>query len=69
MAPVLNVDLVSLGMEMTVTCEIPFNLFAMKLTLDFINSNLTVDQVEGPVQGAVGFLQHPSPILTGSCFP
>jgi len=52
---------------MTVACEIPLNLFAIKLTLIFINSNLTVDQVEGPVKGVVDFLQHPSPILTGSC--
>jgi hypothetical protein len=61
MAPVPNVDL---GTEMTVTCEIFLNLFAIKLTF---NPNLTVDQVEGPVQGAVDFLEQPSPILTGSC--
>jgi hypothetical protein len=67
MAPVL-VDLGSVGMEMMVTCEIHFNLFAIKLTLNFINSNLlTVDQVEGPMQGAVDFVEQPSPILTGSC--
>ena len=62
-APVLNVGLVSVGTEMTVACEIPFNLFAIKLTLTFINSNLTVDQVEGPVES----LQQPSSILTGLC--
>ena len=68
-APVLNVGLVSADTEMTVASEIPFNLFPMKLSLTFINSNLTVDQVKGPVQGAVDFLQHLSPILTGSCLP
>jgi len=62
--PVLNV--VSVGAEMTVACEIPLNLFAMKLILTFINSNLSVNQGEGPVQEVVDFLQHPS-ILTGSC--
>ena len=41
-------------------------LFAIKLILTSIKSNLTVDQVEGPVEGAVNFLQQPS-ILTGSC--
>ena len=51
---------------MTVACEIHLNLFAIKLLLTFINSNLTGDQVAGPVQGAVDFLQHSSPILTGS---
>ena len=56
-----------MGTEMTVACEIPLNLFAIKLILTFIDSNLSVDQVEGPVQGAVDFLQNPSPILTGSC--
>ena len=66
-APVLNEGLVSVGTEMTVACEIPFNLFAIKLILTFINSCLTVNQIEGPVQGAVDFLQHPSPISTGSC--
>ena len=66
-APVLNVGLVSVGTEMTAACEIPLNLFAIKLILTFINSNLTVDQVEGPVEGAVDILQHPSPILAGSC--
>ena len=59
----------SVGTEMTVfSCEIPLNLFAIKLVLTFINSNLTVGQVEGPVEGAVDFLQHPYPTLTGSCF-
>ena len=60
-APVLNA-----GAEMTAACKIPLNLFAIKLMLNFINSNLTVDQVDGPVEGAVYFLQHPSPILAGS---
>ena len=52
-APVLNVSLVSAGTEMTVACEISLNLFAINLILMFINSYLTVDQIEGPVQGAV----------------
>ena len=56
-----------MGTEMTVACEIPLNLFATKLMLMFIISNCTVDQVEGTVERAVNFLQHPSPILTGSC--
>ena len=64
-APVMNVSLV--GTEMTVTCEIPLNLFAIKLILTFINPNLTADQVEGAVGGAINFLQHPSSILTGLC--
>jgi len=62
-APV-NVGLVSVGTEMTVACEIPLNLY-IKLILTF--TNISVDQVEGPVQGAVDFLQHPFPSLTGSC--
>ena len=45
--PVLNVGLVSVGTEMTAACEIPLNLFAIKWMLTFINSNLTVDQIEG----------------------
>ena len=52
-APVLNVGLVLASTEMTVACETPLNLFAMKLILTFINSNLTVNQVEGPVEGAI----------------
>ena len=66
-APFLNVGLVSTSTEMTVACKIPLNLFAMKLILTFINLNLTVNQVEGPVEGAVDILQHTSSILTGSC--
>ena len=62
-APVLNVGLVSVGTEMTVACEISLNLSAIKLTLTFIDSDLTVGQVEGPVES----LQQPSTILTGSC--
>ena len=46
-APVLNVGSVLIGPEMTVACEIPLTLFAIKLLLTFINSNLTVNQVEG----------------------
>ena len=66
-APVLNVGLVSTGTEMTAACEIPLNLFAIKLILIFIHSNLTVNPVGGPMEGAVDILQHSSPILTGSC--
>ena len=62
----MNVGLVSVGTETTVACKISLNLFAINLILTFTNFNLTVDQVEGPVQGAVEFLQHPSLILTGS---
>ena len=64
-APDLNVGLVSADTEMTVACGIFLNLFAINLILTFINSYLTVDQIEGLVQGAVDSLQHPSPILTG----
>ena len=67
-APVLNVGLVSADTEMTVACEIPLKLFAIKLTFTFINSNLTGNQVEGPGEGAINILQHPFTILTGSCF-
>ena len=66
-SPVLNVGLTSARTEMTAACEIPLNLFAIKLILTFINPNCTAGQVEGPAGGAVNFLQHPSPILTGSC--
>ena len=52
---------------MTAASEIPLNLFAIKLILTFINSHLSVDQVEHSVQRAVDFLQNPSPILIGSC--
>ena len=63
-APVLNV--MSASTETTTACEIPLNLFAIKLMLIFIHSNLTVNLVEGPVEGAVDILQHSSPMLTGS---
>ena len=66
-APVLNVGQVLVGTEMTITCEISLNLFAIQLTSTFINSNLTADQVEGSVRGAVDLLQHSSSILTGPC--
>ena len=65
-SPVLNVGLVSVDTEMTDACEIPLNQFAIKLILTCVDSNIPVDQVEGPVQGAVDFLQHPFAILTGS---
>ena len=65
--PVLDVGLVLVSSKMAIACEIPLNLFAIKLTLTFINSDLTADEVEGSVQGAVDFLQHSSSILTGSC--
>ena len=64
-APIVDVGLVSVGTEVTVACETVLNLSAIKLLLTSINSNLTADQVEGSVQGAVNFLQHSSPILTG----
>ena len=64
-APGLNVGLMSA--ETTAACEILLNLFAIKLILIFTHSNLTVNLVEGPVEGAVDILQHSSPILTGSC--
>ena len=66
-APVLNVGLMLADTEMTAACEIPLTLFAIKLILIFINSNLTVNSAEGPVEGAVDIIQHSSPILTGSC--
>ena len=53
-----------MGVGMNVACEIHLNLFAIMLMLTFINSNLTVGQVEGPVQGAA---DTSSPILPGSC--
>ena len=67
-SPPIGADLnvVSAGTEMTVACEISLNLFAINMIVTFIDSYLTVDQIEGPVQGAANFLQHPSPILTGS---
>ena len=58
---------VSTGLhEMTVAREMPLSLLTIKLILTLINSNLSVDQVDGPVQRAGGFLQHPSSILIGS---
>ena len=66
-APVLNVGLMSAGMEMTAASEIPLNLFAIKLILTFIHSKLIDNLVEGPVEGAVDILQCSSPIVTGSC--
>ena len=65
--PVLNVGPVSADTEMT-ACEIPLWQFAIKLILIFINLNLTVNQVEGCVEGAIDILQCTSPILTGSYF-
>ena len=62
-APVMNV----VDAEMTDACEMFLNLFAIKLILSFINCYISVDEVEGPVQGAVDILQHPSSIVTGSC--
>ena len=50
-----------MGTEMAVACEIP--LFPIMSMLTFINSNITVGQVEGPVQGAVDISSH---IITGS---
>ena len=62
-ASVLNVGLDSVSAARTVAREIPLNLFSIMLMLTFINSNLTVGQVEGPVQGAVNTS---SPIFPGS---
>ena len=60
---VLNAGLDSVGAGMNVAWEKPLNLFPTMLMLTFIDSNLTVGQVEGPVQGAVDISSH---ILTGS---
>ena len=57
--------MVPVGTEMTAASEISLNLFAIKLILTFIIFNLSVDQVDGLVQGADNLLQHISPILTG----
>ena len=65
-ASVLNAGLVSAGIEMTVACKIPLNLFVIKLILTIVNSNLTADQIEGSVPGAVDVFQHSSSISTGS---
>ena len=62
-ASVLNVGLDSVGVGMNVACEILLNLLSIMLMLTFIDSNLTVGQDEGPVQGAVDI---PSHIFTGS---
>ena len=59
----LNAGLDSVGVGMSVACEIPLNLFSIMLMLTFIDSNLTVGQVEGPVQGVVDIS---SDIFTGS---
>ena len=61
---VLNAGLDLVGAGMNVACEKPLNLFPTMLMLTFVDSNLTVSQVEGPVQGAVDIS---SCILTGSC--
>jgi hypothetical protein len=60
--PVLNAGLISVDTKVTVACQLPFNLSAMKLMLTLINSDLAVDQAEGPLQEAVD-----SSNLTGSC--
>ncbi|KIJ93835.1 hypothetical protein K443DRAFT_111439 [Laccaria amethystina LaAM-08-1] len=59
----ISTGLVLVDTELTVACEIPFNLFARKLILTFINSNITADQAEG----SVDFLAPSSSTLTGSC--
>ena len=64
MTPVRNVGLMSVATEMTVACEMHLNLFAIKLILTCINCDLTADQVEGSVQGAVDSMQHSSSIST-----
>ena len=65
-ASVLNVGLDSVGAGMTVACEIPLSLFSIMLMLTFIDCNLTVGQVEGPVKGVVDISSH---IFTGSSLP
>ena len=60
-ASVLDAGLDSVGAGMSVACEIPLNLFSVMLMLTY--SNLTVGQVEGPVQGVVDISAH---IITGS---
>ena len=60
---VLNVGLDSVSAGMTVAREIPLNLFSIMLMLTFIDSNLTVGQVECPRQGAVDISSH---TFTGS---
>ena len=62
-ASVLNVGLDSVSAGMTVAREIPLNLFSIMLMLTFIDSNLTVGQVERPGQGAVDISSH---TFTGS---
>ena len=62
-APVLNVGLDSVAVGMNVACEIPLKLCFIMLMLTLINSNLTVGQVEGSVQGVVDMSSH---IFTGS---
>ena len=52
-----------MGVGMTVARELPLNLFSIMLMLTFIDSNLTVGQVEGAVQGIVDIS---SDIFTGS---
>ena len=62
-ASALSVGLDPVGAGMNVASEIPLNLFSMVLMLTFIDSNLTVGQVEGSVQGAVDLSSH---IFAGS---
>jgi hypothetical protein len=64
-ASVMDAGLMSVDTEMTVACKI--QPVCIKLTLSLINSDLAVDQAEGPLQEAVDCLQHSAPILTGSC--
>ncbi|KIK06278.1 hypothetical protein K443DRAFT_35320, partial [Laccaria amethystina LaAM-08-1] len=64
-ASVMDAGLMSVDTEMTVACKI--QPVCIKLTLSLINSDLAVDQAEGPLQETVNCLQHSAPILTGSC--
>ena len=49
----------SVDTELTVACEI--QPICIKLTLSPINSDLAVNQAEGPLQEAVDYLQQPAP--------
>ena len=57
-ASVTDAELMSVDTEMTVACEI--QPACIKLTLSLINSDLAVDQAEGPLQ-PVNYLQQSAP--------
>ena len=58
-ASVMEAGLMSVDAEMTVACEI--QPACITLTSSLINSDLAVDQAEGPLQEAVDYLQQSSP--------